>query len=64
MEKSEVMRRVLAMRAKLTIDQIATLVGVSTRTVARWERGDTVPDNRAVCAALERASAPFVGGAA
>jgi DNA-binding transcriptional regulator YiaG len=53
MEKSEVMRRVLAMRAKLTIDQIATLVGVSTRTVARWERGDTVPDNRA-----------FVGGAA
>lgn len=34
-------------RAGLTQGELATRVGVSLRTVGNWERGETVPQNRA-----------------
>jgi DNA-binding XRE family transcriptional regulator len=64
METEEVKGRIRAMRAQgLTPEQVAELVGVSWRTIMRWEKGDTTPDNRAILDALSRASAPFYKGA-
>jgi len=34
-------------RAQLTQEQLAKLLGVSARTIGNWERGETVPRNRA-----------------
>ncbi|WP_162458260.1 helix-turn-helix domain-containing protein [Pseudactinotalea terrae] len=34
-------------RAQLTQEQLASLLGVSARTIGNWERDETVPRNRA-----------------
>ena len=51
-------------RAGMTQGQLAHAVGVSLRTVGNWERGDTVPMNRAsaVEAALAQWLNPEEGG--
>jgi len=45
-------------RAGMTQGQLAHAVGVSLRTVGNWERGDTVPMNRA--SAVEAALAQWL----
>jgi len=54
-------KRVRAMReAGLTLQQIAELVGVSWRTILRWEQGETRPENALSRSALEQASEKYV----
>jgi DNA-binding transcriptional regulator YiaG len=59
MSTAETVARVKAMRESCTIEQVAKLVGVSWRTIMRWERGETTPDSPPVVAALKKASRGF-----
>lgn len=49
-------------RAGLTQGELATRVGVSLRTVGNWERGETVPQNRA--SAVEQVLAEWIDASA